>query len=186
LPDRRKPPASEPERWKASTVLSIGSPETIQAQDRRRPADGDIANRRGRGAGRAPEPLCRTRPGRAGVPGRTGAAQSAAATSPAESGFRPPERPGSRGYASMTCATPQRPSRLLRRQHPGADGADGALLVGRCSSLPARHAWPGRCHRGRSGRAGPGRIGQTEDTVAARSGTRVARSGQRSRKGKRR
>jgi integrase len=41
-------------------------------QDRRRAADGDPANRRGRGAGRAPELLCGGRPGGPGVPGRTG------------------------------------------------------------------------------------------------------------------
>jgi hypothetical protein len=38
-----------------------------------------------------------------------GAAQSAAATSPAESGSRLPERPGSRGCAFLIYGTPQRP-----------------------------------------------------------------------------
>jgi integrase len=44
-------------------------------------------------------------------------------------------------------------------QHSGADGADGALLLGRCPALPARHGRAGRRHRGRLGRAGPGSIG---------------------------
>jgi integrase len=35
----------------------------------------------------------------------------------------------------------------------------GALLLGRRSALPARHGRPGRRHRGRFGRAGPGSIG---------------------------
>jgi integrase len=37
------------------------------------------------------------------------------------------------------------------RQHPGADGADGAFLLGRCPALSARHGRAGRRHRGRSG-----------------------------------
>jgi integrase len=51
------------------------------------------------------------------------------------------------------------PGRRRRRQHPRADGTDGALLLGRRPALPARHGRPGRRHRRRSGRAGPGSIG---------------------------
>jgi integrase len=57
----------------AEQLLRGPGPACIRpAQDRRGAADGDIASRRGRGAGRAPEHLFRAWPGRAGVPGRTG------------------------------------------------------------------------------------------------------------------
>ncbi|HWD44384.1 MAG TPA: tyrosine-type recombinase/integrase [Actinomycetota bacterium] len=42
----------------------------------------------------------------------------------------------------------------------GADGADGAFLLGCGPALSARHGWPGCCHRGCVGRAGPGRVDQ--------------------------
>jgi hypothetical protein len=90
------------------------------AQDRRWPADRDPANRRGRGAGRAPEPLCRGRPGRAGVPGRTGWADPAQQLHPPRLDPGHPERPGSRDCAFMTCGTPQRPWRSLPAPAPGS------------------------------------------------------------------
>ena len=45
---------------------------------------------------------------------------SVAATSPAGSGSRPPEPPGSRGFASMTCATPPPPWRSPPAPAPGS------------------------------------------------------------------
>jgi integrase len=58
--------------------------------------------------------------------------------------------------------------------------------LGRRPALPARHGRPGRRHRGRPGRAGPGRVDPPERTAVARSGARVARTGQPGRKGQRR
>jgi integrase len=43
-------------------------------------------------------------------------------------------------------------------EHSGADGADGAFLLGRGAALSARHGWAGRCHRGGLGRADPGGV----------------------------
>jgi integrase len=50
----------------------------------------------------------------------SGAARSGVATSPAGSGFRPPGRPGSRGCASTTCATPPPPWRSLPAPAPAS------------------------------------------------------------------
>jgi integrase len=72
------------------------------------------------------------------------------------SNFNPPGldagHPGGRGRR----AAPPRPAPYRRNagdrgrgEHPGADGAPGAFLLGGGASLPARHGRPGRRHRGR-------------------------------------
>jgi integrase len=109
-------------------------------------------------AGRAPERLCRGRPGRAGVLGRAGRTDPPQQLHPPGLDPGHPSRRG--GGAPLPRPAPHRrhPGGRGGCQHPGADGADGALLLGRGAALPARHGWAGRRHRGRPGRASPGGV----------------------------
>jgi hypothetical protein len=98
----------------AEQLLEVRAGWPSGRQDRRRPAHGDPPFGRGRAVGRAPEPVRRGRPGRAGVPGRAGRPDPPQQLHPAGSGSQPPEPPGSRGCASMTCGTRRPPWRLRR------------------------------------------------------------------------
>jgi hypothetical protein len=114
------------------------------------------------------------------------AGRSAVATSPAGSGFRPPERPGSKG-------------RFHDLRHPAATLAVAAgastrelmVRMGHSSSAAARRYQHVMAGRDAAIAAALDKLIQaasarSEDSAAAGSDTRVARTGQHRRKGDRR
>jgi hypothetical protein len=70
-------------------------------------------------------------------------------------------------HARLAHAAPSFCCLAGRGEHSGADGADGAFLLGGSASLPARHGRPRRRHRDRLGRAGRGRIDPRGDPAVS-------------------
>jgi integrase len=115
------------------------------------------------------------------------AGRSAAATSPAGSGSRPPEPPGVEGLrfhhlrhtaATLAVAAGASTRELMVR--------DGPFLLGCRAALPARDGRPRRRIAAALDELVQAASTRSGDSAAAPSGTRMARTGQRGRKSKRR
>jgi integrase len=129
-----------------SRALHLGPAEDGGRQAHRDPAGG-----RGHRPGRTLGHLQRARPGWAGVPVPRG--RAAATKQLRSSGVAAGHPGGWRGGASLPRSAAHVGHAVDRggREHPGADGPVGALLLGRRPALPARDGRPGRGDRGRAG-----------------------------------